>query len=227
MSWCEKDCAGSKANTSSGNMKLLPEPWNSTYFERLPAIRERLDEFSKVHWREYFYELIFCILTPQSSQRNAELTIEELKADGFWEKGFDPTSYLRDPRHYIRFHITKAKRLLVIRERYAEIEKVLLQKHSDVLTLRDTVIDLVPGFGLKEASHFLRNIGFCGLAILDRHIFKHLLALKIIGRMPKSLTRKRYLSIEKKWLKFAAEYGIPMEELDLLFWSMETGEIKK
>lgn len=155
------------------------------------------------------------------------MTISELKRDNFQDIGFDPTSYLRDPRHYVRFHITKAKRLLVIREGYAEIEKLLTKSHTDIPALRDAIIELVPGFGLKEASHFLRNIGFSGLAILDRHIFKHLLSLKIIGRMPKSLTRKRYLSIEKKWLKFSAACGISMEELDLLFWSMETGEIKK
>jgi thermostable 8-oxoguanine DNA glycosylase len=45
--------------------------------------------------------------------------------------------------------------------------------------------------------------------------------------MPKSLTKKRYLAIEKKWKKFADELGISIDELDLLFWSMETGEIKK
>jgi N-glycosylase/DNA lyase len=208
-------------------MTSLPEPWQSTYLERRNAIHERLTDFSRVPQQEYFYELIFCILTPQSSQRNAELTIDELKRDDFEGKGFDPTPYLRDPRHYVRFHITKAKRLLVIRERYVEIEKLLAADHTDIHALRDAIIDIVPGFGLKEASHFLRNIGFSGLAILDRHIFKHLLALKIIGRMPKSLTRKRYLSIEKKWLKFSAAFGIPMEELDLLFWSTETGEIKK
>lgn len=208
-------------------MSTLPEPWQTTYLERRTLIRERLSEFQQVRKQEYFYELIFCILTPQSSQRNAEMTINELKRDNFQDTGFDPTSYLRDPRHYVRFHITKAKRLLVIRDRYGEIEKLLTKEHSNIPALRDAIIELVPGFGLKEASHFLRNIGFSGLAILDRHIFKHLLALKIIGRMPRSLTRKRYLSIEKKWLKFSAACGISMEELDLLFWSMETGEIKK
>jgi len=83
----------------------------------------------------------------------------------------------------------------------------------------------VPGFGLKESSHFLRNIGFRGYGILDRHVFKHLLKLKVIGRMPKSLTEKRYYSIEKKWKKYSESVGISIDELDLLFWSMETGEI--
>jgi N-glycosylase/DNA lyase len=86
---------------------------------------------------------------------------------------------------------------------------------------------MIPGLGLKESSHFLRNIGVKGLVILDRHILKHLKALYILRSIPKSLTPKRYYSIEKKWLKYSKEVGIPMDELDLLFWSMETGEIRK
>jgi N-glycosylase/DNA lyase len=86
---------------------------------------------------------------------------------------------------------------------------------------------MIPGLGLKESSHFLRNIGIQGLVILDRHILKHLKSLKIISRIPESLTPKRYFAIEKKWLKYSKEVGIPVDELDLLFWSMETGEILK
>src|SRR5206468_12141266 len=102
-----------------------------------------------------------------------------------------------------------------------------LRQGSDVKKLREEVLNLIPGLGLKESSHFLRNIGVQGLAILDRHILKHLKAHKVIGRIPKSLTPKRYFAIEKKWLKFSKEVGISMDELDLLFWSMETGEIRK
>jgi N-glycosylase/DNA lyase len=62
---------------------------------------------------------------------------------------------------------------------------------------------------------------------LDRHILKHLKALKVIGRIPKSLTPKRYFAIESRWLKYSKDVGIPMDELDLLFWSIATGEIRK
>lgn len=207
-------------------MKVLPEPWLTIYNERRDAIGARLTDFASVPKSEYFYELIFCILTPQSHQKNAEQVIEKLKADNFFDEGFDPTSYLRDGRHYIRFHNVKAKRLLAIREIYPTIEKELTT-NSDSSSLRDTIVKLVPGFGLKEGAHFLRNIGYRDNAILDRHIFKHLLRLEVIDEIPKSLTTKAYYEIEKKWKKYAAEVGIPMDELDLLFWSMETGEIKK
>ena len=95
------------------------------------------------------------------------------------------------------------------------------------MELREWLVKNVNGLGWKEASHFLRNIGVRGLAILDRHIFKHLVRLHVIRAVPKSLTKKRYLTIEKKWHRFAKDIGISLDELDLLFWSMETGEIRK
>lgn len=207
-------------------MKTLPEPWLSIYNERRDAIRSRLEDFQNVPNTEYFYELIFCILTPQSKQANAELVIEKLRADNFYEVGFDPTDYLRTPEHYIRFHNVKAKRLLAIRELFPKIQE-LLSSNISSSELRDAIVKLVPGFGLKEGAHFLRNIGYRDNAILDRHIFKHLVALKIIDEIPTSLTAKRYYDIETSWKKYSSEIGIPMDELDLLFWSMETGEIKK
>ena len=81
--------------------------------------------------------------------------------------------------------------------------------------------------GWKEASHFLRNIGNRDLAILDRHILKNLVRTGALERLPKSLTPKTYLAIEEKFAAFSKRVNIPMDELDLLFWSMETGEILK
>ncbi len=209
-------------------MRQLPEPWLTTYEERREAIAQRLGEFSDVQPSAYFYELAYCILTPQSSARNAEATIAELKRDHFFEEGFDPTGYLRDPKHYIRFHNVKAKRLLNIREHFAEIKSLLLDRPMNPARLRDLFMLAVGGMGMKESSHFLRNIGVTSLAILDRHIYKHLTRLGIISEPPKSgPNRKRYLEIEAAWHAYAIEVGISLDELDLLFWSMETGEILK
>ena len=78
-----------------------------------------------------------------------------------------------------------------------------------------------------NASHFLRNIGYRDLAILDRHILKNLVRFRVMRGLPKTLTPKRYLFIENRFQRFARQIGIPMDELDLLFWSIETGEILK
>jgi N-glycosylase/DNA lyase len=206
----------------------LPEPWLSVYLERRADILARLEDFSRVPSEEYFYELAFCILTPQSSARNADKTIEELKRDRFLDRGFDPTPYLRDPSHYIRFHNVKSARLLKIRGFFPELLPLLQDRTLPPIEQREKVIEKIQGFGLKEASHFLRNIGVRGLAILDRHILKHLEKLAVIEEIPPNApTRKRYLEIEQAWINYSTKVGISIDELDLLFWSMETGEIRK
>ncbi len=209
------------------NLLELPEPWKTTYSERREAIRSRLNDYASVPKDEHFYELLYCILTPQSSARNADAVITKLKTERFRETGFDPTEILRNPSHYIRFHNTKAKRLLIIRDTFAELEQVLYASYPNNGALRTTLREKINGIGLKEASHFLRNIGFRELAILDRHILKHLLRLNIISEIPKSLTDKLYFSIEENWKTYAQSINISIDELDLLFWSIETGEILK
>jgi N-glycosylase/DNA lyase len=92
---------------------------------------------------------------------------------------------------------------------------------------RDWLVENVDGLGLKEASHFLRNTGVFGHAILDRHVLKNLVKMGVISEIPKSLGRKNYLVIEEKFKRYAAESGFSVEELDLLFWSDETGFVFK
>jgi N-glycosylase/DNA lyase len=104
---------------------------------------------------------------------------------------------------------------------------LLGSRTAEPTQLRESVLNTVSGLGMKEASHFLRNIGVRGLAILDRHIFKHLHSLKVIKAIPTSVTPKRYLEIEAAWKKYSNQLDISLDELDLLFWSMETGEILK
>jgi N-glycosylase/DNA lyase len=66
-----------------------------------------------------------------------------------------------------------------------------------------------------------------GIAILDRHILKNLKLLGVIDEVPKSLTRKKYMEIEQSMSDFCNRTGVPEEELDLLLWSREAGEIFK
>lgn len=82
--------------------------------------------------------------------------------------------------------------------------------------------------GYKEASHFLRNIGFsANIAILDRHILRNLNRLQLIDSLPEGLSRYQYLLIEGKMREFSKTIGIPMNYLDFVLWYMETGTIFK
>ncbi len=190
------------------------------------AIRTRLAEFASVPPQEYFYELVYCLLTPQSSAVNAAKVVALLRDADARRLELSLPEVLGDRRHYIRFHNTKARRITGVRSRISEVV-VAIQNTNDSAELRQWLVDNVDGFGLKEASHFLRNIGRRNLAILDRHILRNLLRYRIIRSLPKTLTPKRYFLIEEKFLRFAGKSGISMDELDLLFWSRETGQILK
>ena len=85
----------------------------------------------------------------------------------------------------------------------------------------------VKGLGYKEASHFLRNIGFKGYAILDKHILNSLFEFNIIDESLYPSNRRKYREIEHKMKLFSNEIQIPIDELDLLLWSRRNGKILK
>ena len=128
-------------------------------------------------------------------------------------------------REKTRFYKNKSKYLIEFKEN----KKILneLKKIKENIVKREFLVRNVKGIGYKEASHFLRNTGHRDLAILDRHILKNLVKLRIIKEVPKSLGASKYLEIEDKFSKFSSKVGISMDELDLLFWSMETGKVFK
>ena len=127
---------------------------------------------------------------------------------------------------YVRFHNTKAQRLLEAREAWSRIEKRLDAEMEDK-TLRTVIAETVNGLGLKEASHFLRNIGRTRVTIVDRHILRNLIRLDIVPEWPSSISRRRYLETEALFEDLASTLGIPADELDLLLWRRETGFLLK
>jgi len=103
-----------------------------------------------------------------------------------------------------------------------------IQSFNSIFDLREWLVKNIKGLGYKEASHFLRNIGFGeNLAILDRHILKNLYRIGIIENIPSSLSKKIYLDIENRMRVFAKEINIPLEHLDFVLWYKETGEVFK
>jgi len=85
----------------------------------------------------------------------------------------------------------------------------------------------IKGLGYKEASHFLRNIGFKGYGILDKHVVRCLAEMGVIKSAKPPTSRKTYLETETRMREFADQVGIDFDELDLVLWSMKTGEVLK
>lgn len=201
--------------------KLIDE-----YKRKKKEIKKRLKEFAaagKGRTKKLFSELCFCLLTPQSNARHCDRAMRELKRTGLLFKGDAPRIRKILKRH-TRFHNKKAEYIIGAR---GSFDKSILGAGA-ALKIRDLLVKNIKGLGYKEASHFLRNIGLGqDIAILDRHILKNLKMHGAIDKIPSSLTPDLYLNIEEKAAVFAKHIDIPLEELDLLFWSRETGEIFK
>ena len=185
-------------------------------------IKARLENFKNLKEKDQFNEFLFCLLTPQSNAQKCWEAVEQLSSLRSLEE-----SQISDIlRSKTRFHNTKAKRVTKAKETWKAIKPHLENPHR--ANLRDYIAENVNGYGLKEASHFLRNIGKSDnqIAILDRHILKNLKILGII-KSDQIKNKKHYLEIEQEFLNFSKQIGIPIDELDLLFWSKENGEIFK
>ena len=197
------------------------------YKKHKSEIKSKLREFSNLPKQDYIYELFFCILTPQSKAEKCWEAVEELKNCSLKENNIQ--SCLKTKT---RFYKNKTKYLIEANKNFNAI-KQLINSNKPPKEVRELLMDnkskyKIKGLGMKEASHFLRNIGKSNnkLAILDRHILRKLQELKIIDKEIK-LNNKNYLLIEEKMKKFADNIRIELDELDLLFWKIEGGRIFK
>lgn len=215
-------------------MKSIQNRFLKDYKKVSRIITGRIEEFRKV-WKKrdniaIFKEFIFCLLTPQSKAKFCWQAVLNLEKKGFLFEGDFNNIYGELLK--VRFRKNKTKYIIENREKFLDRRKFklikILEEIDDPFKARDFLVKNVKGYGLKEASHFLRNIGYSfELAILDRHILKNLYKEKVIDEIPENLSKNKYLEIERKFREFSERIGIPIQHLDLLFWWRETGEVFK
>jgi len=190
-------------------------------------IAKRMREFKNLgsednkHW---FSELCFCILTANSTAKLGIKIQRELGADGFLTFSRRAlTRALRKAGH--RFYNTRAQYIVEARK-FADI-KAIITRFEGTGQARDWLVKNVLGIGPKEASHFLRNVGYDDVAILDRHILSLMREHGLICRTPRTLGMKKYLTIESRLKELAKRVGVSLGELDLYLWYTKTGEVLK
>jgi N-glycosylase/DNA lyase len=212
--------------------KLLIRDLIAGYQKSRNEIKNRLNEFRAV-WKQsdkrLFSELCFCICTPQSNAVYCDKAVSSLTRSGVLFTG--SRERIREHLKAVRFPNNKAR--YIVEARVSFTSRGILSVRDkinarNIFGTRQWLVDNVKGLGFKEASHYLRNIGFgAELAILDVHVVKNMAKFGVIGKIPKSLTKGQYLILEDKLKVFARKIDIPFDELDLLFWSRETGRIFK
>ncbi len=189
------------------------------------SIEKRLAEFKKLGKKpikEIFKELCFCTLTANYSAEGG-IRIQKQIGDGFLYLCEDDLKTKLKENKY-RFPNIRTKYIIKNRNKIEELETILKTKKGN--ELREWIVENIIGIGYKEASHFLRNIGFFDYAIIDFHIIDLLVKYKLIKR-PKTLTKIEYLKIENTLRKIAKKVNMSLGKLDLYLWYLETGKILK
>lgn len=175
-------------------------------------------------------ELIFCLLTPQSNARTCWNAVTMLIEDDLVLRGCSDD--IKKAIGIVRFKNKKSEYIIAARDLFTHNGRITIKETLNgiptVQQKREWLAKEIKGFGYKEASHFLRNIGLGdGIAILDRHILKNLLQLGVINAIPKNLSSTRYVDIESKMLELAEKIEIPVQHLDFVLWYRQTGYIFK
>jgi len=190
------------------------------------TINFRIQEFQQNNEKStsgILKELCFCILTANFNAQKS-IRIQEEINDGLIT--FSESQLAKElKRSGHRFPNIRAKYIVEARMYEESISRIILSS-GDEQEQRDWLVKNIKGIGYKEASHFLRNVGFTDLAIIDFHIIDLLSRLGLIQK-PKNLGKKKYLEIEKLLRNASRKLNMNLAELDLYMWYAETGKILK
>ena len=228
------------------------EKLKAEYDNQQEKINERLNQFQKFFNEPYswfynsnklalmpvetkedhriFEELCFCIFTANTSAEMGLKAVDAVRNVLIDGTADDMTRRLEG---IYRFNNIRPAHIIHTRTYLRNSFDFKLKNKIKSLKSKDELRDFfalnkgIKGIGYKEASHFLRNIGFKGYAILDKHIINSLYEFGILKTNEKPKNSKEYLEIEQKFIDFSKNIGIDMDELDLLLWSRKNGRILK
>lgn len=200
------------------NKKALIEQ----YSKEKSIIKKRLDEFKTPRSeKELFLELCFCLCTPQSNAKKVSEVIHKENLPKLLKSDIEELKKLLQKN--TRFHNNKAKYIVLARKYAPKLKKL----DSDTARAREYLVKNIKGLGYKEASHFLRNIGYRDICIIDRHVITimHECGVFKTSTPPKNV--KEYLLMEQKVKDYAKSIKMDVDELDLVLWSLRTGFVFK
>ena len=187
-------------------------------------------------------EACFCILTANFKADKSILIQKELGIKGCHKAS--PTKLEKILKKYKhRFVKQRVERIIKLRENVKPLTNLLnnyiftrSNNIESIRKLRSKLIKHIDGFGLKEASHFLRNIGILNVGIIDRHILRFLKNTLNWRPKTKTLTKNTYYEAENLLLSLR-KYETKDKKLshilktpglsDLLIFFWQTGEVLK
>jgi N-glycosylase/DNA lyase len=192
-------------------------------------IKKKLLEFKQNIYKtddELFVELCFCIIVANNSIENGLRAYNSIGLDFLTLDEKKLKERLKNTSR--RFYNKRAEYIVEAREKKEElVDNIHKLKDNKIKEseFRDWLVKNIKGVGYKEASHYMRNLGYFNFAILDRHILKFLHKQKIIDKVPKSLNKKEYFRIEKILIDMSKKLNMSMAELDIYLFYLDSGRI--
>lgn len=207
----------------TSELKLNPEEVKKlleTYEKYKPVMKAFLAQAKSREDEHLATEIMFCLQTSQSPAKSARNTVNKLKSMGKLMTANEDEIFTA--MEGVRFSEKKSKYLFEARSKLPEIKQKLSANLSKE-ELRDWLFENIKGMGMKLASHYMRNIGIFGLAILDIHVQNFMARNGILKGEVGKLNTKQYLENERTFLQMAKQIGIPPEELDIAIWMVGNG----
>jgi N-glycosylase/DNA lyase len=206
-------------------------------------------ETPQIGWRnlseeQLWAELVGCILSSQVRHESCSAAHERLTKLGLLDikriEDFDqfycdmhdalsrPFSYTDNLFSFTgkyRFPKTKSEQIVCTAIRLfhnteAKGLSILLQESPDFCSARRKLITLCRGIGPKQASLFLRNVGFSGdIAVLDAHVMRYMEYMKLLDCPRLTLSSMRnYEKGEHTFRCHAWSVGFTPAVLDTAIW---------
>jgi N-glycosylase/DNA lyase len=206
-------------------VKIVEDLKKSSMKKVVDKKMEEFEELGKKSSKDLFKELCFCLLTANFSAQGG-IKIQNEIQDGFGNLTEEELAKkLSELGH--RFPNARAKFIFEARKYKDNIKEILIAFETEN-EMRDWLVKNIKGLGFKESSHFLRNIGYKNIAIIDFHIVDLLVKNDLIEPLKnKSLTPNKYLEVEQILKKISEKTNTNLGELDLYLWYEETGKILK
>lgn len=193
---------------------------------------------------EFLYEIAICIFGSQMVFETAVATADRLRERKLLRPGPRARSVqaierkvveaLTDPlpvhtcdgtQRWVRPRFKNRQASLLAKtivEIYGQSRTIrgLLSDAGNAREARETLMEHVWGFGPKQASLFLRRVGYCAdLAVLDVHVLDYLQLARGLSLAPGKLgSLSLYEEIENTFQEIAAEFGHSMGCVDLATW---------
>lgn len=217
--------------SSEQNMKIFISTLKIVFENIGKTVEKKLNEIKNkskcISNKEIFEELCFCILVANTNLEKTLKIWETLKDDLFYSPKNKLSKRLKSLGY--RFYNKRAEYIVDARKKLSTLLKIL--KSEEPEKIREWLVENIKGIGWKEASHFLRNLGYENFAILDRHVLRILKENKVVDEIPKTLTKRKYLEIEEKLKEIVKKLNknmnkkITLAALDLVLFYLDTKKI--